>query len=1139
MAGNKIHKTKGKEDKNKGNKGKGQSNVSGDDPDHALLRKPVLTSITGFSQARKIYDWATEELKHILAHECDILYECKVCRNIFRSLANFISHKRVYCKETFNPNEHGHFMKPPSTFNELLKIKRLEEEYQESLKENKEENATIKEDERIPLTKDLTEIVEKINKKNGMQNGHSDSQMILQEIPNSSVAVFQNVNTSEEKQNESMQKQVIELDNILSKSLAVLQRDGNCKLKVLNQDPDSVIQISDDDDDENGDTNDILKCKSCDLQFSTQKTLKFHMKYKHVESRLVYPCPDCLEIFSTSWSVYRHLFKVHRKTAAQIRRLRESIQLKAFRMNNIPAFYEKRRNVAKHATSTRKVTEEERLDQENQAWIDNMEGDGEGPRCGGCGRAFERRAALVAHTHTCASRSRARALAAARRHDAKRIQIQIRRDYHKEPAAPPAPPGPASPPSPLDNDDNEIEEESRPAPESVKNSAMVSPVLVDDTDDPVELGEHEEKSDIDSKSADTPETRSQESASMPDEVLVVPDDTTPEGVPVIQVDPEESETGVLQDVTVLRDIPTPIIRLPHARNAEKSNLNAFREKIEPDVELETYLCKKCGSKSSNIQELYDHMAAHYKWMRYACKLCNFKHYIFEKLPEHVKVVHKLKGDKDFYFSTVKALDGPEALELAEVTSEQNVVNGNSPDSQRGSRCSSDSSRLSDEGSSSTTLSENNVKKRKKLHNTGSSKRKKTSPSKTIEDPSTENQGTPSDKEVNLIEIDSNSSNIKPVEENSSDMDDVDDKVSKRQLVEDTTSMASRRPVRRKTKPKNEDFEYDLSNLLKLEAQGYYQVSTTAKSNNTKKKYVQENQITYESLNRDCCGAMVALSKNAVERSAAHMKMKSFSVCLSTREPRHSGLFLRPMLPKSTIKGEKTSPKKDSLEEKRDDSSPNKEVKNQIVSEELPKSTNKEKVEVNEANKGSGDGSAINKNQINKSAFYEAVKTNLGKTPVVPLKLRRESLEVIKNPLINKNIKDFKKAGLTTKILVIKPFKRDSDGLKGLNTPVQYQTIKVKDSKKDSSSEDKSSYQKVVVEVPIVDNAVARTSADPNVGGKVSPITSDAAMESSSTAAEDTSEHVNTLTPSDVKEEKICTKSSTSVIVLNSVSNLIK
>lgn len=56
------------------------------------------------------------------------------------------------------------------------------------------------------------------------------------------------------------------------------------------------------------------------------------------------------------------------KTAAQIRKLRESIQAKAFKMNNPPAFYEKRKNNMKVA-QVPKITEEERLDQENQVII--------------------------------------------------------------------------------------------------------------------------------------------------------------------------------------------------------------------------------------------------------------------------------------------------------------------------------------------------------------------------------------------------------------------------------------------------------------------------------------------------------------------------------------------------------------------------------------------------------------------------------------------------------------------------------------------------------------------------------------------------------------------------------------------------
>lgn len=167
----------------------------------------------------------------------------------------------------------------------------------------------------------------------------------------------------------------------------------------------------------------------------------------------------------------------------------------------------------------------------------------------------------------------------------------------------------------------------------------------------------------------------------------------------------------------------PRSRLPFAQQIEKNNTAAFTKRMQQDVDLEKMLCKKCDANYDCIQDLHDHMAEHYKWMRYACKLCNFKHYDFAKVPEHVKIVHKLKGDTDFYCSTVKAIDGAEALELAEPL---DLCDGNeeSSESRRPSRCSSDSSRLSDDSSSSSVRLETGARKRKMYHNRTSNKRKK-------------------------------------------------------------------------------------------------------------------------------------------------------------------------------------------------------------------------------------------------------------------------------------------------------------------------------------------------------------------------------------------------------------------------------
>lgn len=88
----------------------------------------------------------------------------------------------------------------------------------------------------------------------------------------------------------------------------------------------------------------------------------------------------------------------------------------------------------------------------------------------------------------------------------------------------------------------------------------------------------------------------------------------------------------------------------------------------------------------------------------------------------MKTVHKLRGDKDFYFSTVKALDGAEALELSE--DPEDVNDTESPES-RPSRCSSDSSRLSDDSSSSSARVEG-TRKRKVQQNSRHGKRKRQS-----------------------------------------------------------------------------------------------------------------------------------------------------------------------------------------------------------------------------------------------------------------------------------------------------------------------------------------------------------------------------------------------------------------------------
>lgn len=347
-----------------------------------------------------------------------------------------------------------------------------------------------------------------------------------------------------------------------------------------------------------------------------------------------------------------------------------------------------------------------------------------------------------------------------------------------------------------------------------------------------------------------------------------------------------------------------------------------------------------------------------------------------------------------------------------------------------------------------------------------------------------------DKTVSTIES-YTSSSLKSFEENSSDMDDVVDNITKKKTID--ASVASRRPVRRRTKPKNEDFEYDLSNLLKMEAQGYRDalvMQANSKSNQSKRKIQQDLQINYESFNKDCCGALMALTKKSVERAAAHIRTSSSSFC-SLKEVRSQNIFLRPMVPRTLSKGDKVSPKKDNNEDRKDIPSPVKEPTINKVFVNVPVKNNDAQVNApkNNTPPESSDPSprTDNSTDIPKPTTPETntesnpTKDQNTSKPVIeikkpisipPIKFRRQSLDVIKNPLINKNISDFTKAGMKTKILVIKPINRNKDGTQAVKTPLKFQTIKLKDPNK-NSNEDKVSDQVVVVKVPKVECTIAR------------------------------------------------------------------
>jgi len=74
--------------------------------DTALLKPSIKTSVTGVRQVISALQSGTREVRSYLLNEVNIVYECKVCFNMFRSLANLTAHKRSYCIERFEDVNH-------------------------------------------------------------------------------------------------------------------------------------------------------------------------------------------------------------------------------------------------------------------------------------------------------------------------------------------------------------------------------------------------------------------------------------------------------------------------------------------------------------------------------------------------------------------------------------------------------------------------------------------------------------------------------------------------------------------------------------------------------------------------------------------------------------------------------------------------------------------------------------------------------------------------------------------------------------------------------------------------------------------------------------------------------------------------
>ncbi|KAH8409654.1 hypothetical protein KR222_000744 [Zaprionus bogoriensis] len=554
----------------------------GNGSDLSLLQRPLCTAHTGFEEARRAYENGTSEVRRLLSEECSLIYECNVCRNMFRSLANFISHKRVFCCVSARHQSHNtrHTDQNSTMIIQAATRGGSQEQLEHMLRSRSTGCSPVPREARSMRSsmRDLSGVIERLRREKA-PSGKTTPVLQLESVPTSSQAVYQTIKVEHDQ--DSIKTEINEVHHMLNAAHTIVGPDGKALTthhqyeRPSGSDSAETPEQSISDETE---TNIFCEICKCNLTFQTHKTLELHIQKHHSSSAFVFQCPACSLTFLQAAAVIRHLSKDHKKPTRRIRMMRNTILKRRMQQGDVqpkgPSRELKRLQLSDDVVGN--VPEPADANGEHRKIMS---------LCIYCEKSFERRAALSTHLLNCRAK--------------------------QEALAKPAPVTSVKKPKPS------AVEETQPNP-----GAGIEQMFAD-------LAEQHENESY----APALQTVSLDKLQLPPESESSSDEVSPSEEEQDELDPD-AEADADAEEPGQEQQQSGADKVKKKRNVP----------IEKQLRCCCKICHKQFNALGNLRRHISMF--HYRARRFGCTICDYRAFRRYDIVNHLGFTHKIEGDRD-------------------------------------------------------------------------------------------------------------------------------------------------------------------------------------------------------------------------------------------------------------------------------------------------------------------------------------------------------------------------------------------------------------------------------------------------------------------------------------------------------------